>query len=481
MHFLNDIKKIISNILFVRYSIRRMIGINDGYDFRFLINDTKRKEISSTKHNVLDPNEENLNTSFKLLIEMLRKSTDESMFSNAIIMSFLKNIDNYIFGNSFAIPFILQLKPSIVFSNDVTKANMNHSETTNFFRFLDQIYEVISSFLRNIEIKLLGYRWTNYSKDCQTPLLLKENLLVKWVIEVKKGLYLRNLAAYKASNFGVQMPIYIINSDILSKKLSSIIDDIIMDKSKNIKFNLIGSIINRIFKTGTERSKLKNVSMPNEFFFGSTFDCYEINVDNKDYLIKKFNLEECFELPSGISTAFLNTNNNFESIGYMGVCAYDISLLHSYKNTYFFLSVEEKLNIYISTCNLDIFKNNHSQALYFLFDLLYILDKLCIYKIKLMSTNLSFSVDTKNFERWRFRVDHIGDFKYATITDSFLNFDFFIEIIDTLLCIISNVRTISFLRKLQLLAKNLKDSNIVHYTESLISEIEQYLIIYIWK
>lgn len=160
----------------------------------------------------------------------------------------------------------------------------------------------------------------------------------------------------------------------------------------------------------------------------------------------------------------------------MGACANDGNKFYPNKNKHFFLSVEEKLDIYISTNKLDLFKNNHIQAAYFLYDLLHILDKLCTYKIKLLNTNKTLAVDTKNSERWRFRVDHIGDFEYANSRDSYLNFDFCVEIINCLQCNINNVGNIDFLKKLRLSCQNLKDSNIIYFTELLILDIEIHLI-----
>lgn len=230
---LKDIRKIVTNINIVRHSIGSMIGMKDGSDCDFLIKDNIREELLSSEGNQVDIYREILFLKFCLLTEVL-SNHNKTTISNETIMTFLRAIENYIFENSIDIPFILQLKSSITLGDSIIKFELSHNETIEFLRFIDRVYSSIALLLIDIESKLLDYQKIVSLKRYPTPLILKENIYVKWFIEVEKGLLIRSLNNSKESNFRLQMPIYMINTDTLTIKLTDIIDAIIRDKPKNM-------------------------------------------------------------------------------------------------------------------------------------------------------------------------------------------------------------------------------------------------------
>lgn len=123
------------------------------------------------------------------------------------------------------------------------------------------------------------------------------------------------------------------------------------------------------------------------------------------------------------------------------------------------MSIEEKLNFYIATDKLNIFKKNANQALYFILEILQLLDILGNYRIKLMTNRLLFAVDNSNSTKWIYRVDDIGDFSYTKTQDIYDNCDYLVYIVNSLSNVVKDMKLVNFLNHILTAIEEMKKSN----------------------
>lgn len=230
---------------------------------------------------------------------------------------------------------------------------------------------------------------------------------------------------------------------------------------------IIKLIVNENSEKVLADSNIQNIIVPNKMFHITKFDSYEIDFLDKKYLVKKFKAVDVNSLPSGLSTAYLNINGNFISTGYMALC----NAIEKY-NGLLFLSVEEKMDDFLRTDNFEIFIENEDQVLWFFIDFLHILDRLDVYKIKLTTPALLFSVK-KDDKRWRFRIDDIGYFRYVDNESKYENHKFLINILDSINNIIKKQTIHNYINRLIKYANELINAEHPYYIEMLISKAEQ--------
>lgn len=214
------------------------------------------------------------------------------------------------------------------------------------------------------------------------------------------------------------------------------------------------------------KHNINKILMQNEMFSINNFEAYDVIIMDKKYTIKKHNLHEITSLPLGISTSYLNVNNEFGSIGYMGFT--------QSKYKHFFLSVEEKAKTHINTNNFEYFETNEDQILYFIFDFLHVLDQLKIYNIRLLSQSILFAV-VESQKRLKFRVDDIGLFNYVRKPNLCENHVFLMTVLENLFLVINERNTSDFVRDLIFAANELRNAEYDYYIEILILKVEKEL------
>lgn len=250
-----------------------------------------------------------------------------------------------------------------------------------------------------------------------------------------------------------QLIIYSINTNDLIEEMYKIIVLLLIDipEDEIRKHNINKSLI------------AKNIFTIDEF------EAYDFIINDRKYTVKKYNFHEISDFPSGISTSYLNINNEFQSIGFLGFT----------QSTYrhYFLSVEEFLETYIRTSNFEYFKSNKDQIMYFILDFLHVLDQLKHHRIKLMNISILFAV-VKSQKRWRFRVNDIGQFCYVKKPNLFENHIFLITVLESLLLIDINKDEFDFIRDLAFEANMLRNEEYDYYIEILILKVEKKLNIH---
>lgn len=303
------------------------------------------------------------------------------------------------------------------------------------------IYGIVEEFYQKFIMNLLKIQNYRNSQIIIMPMVLKLDLMFKWEMEVVKKFILLGFRNIIMTDFHAQL-IYSMNIDHSISKISKLIDLIVdvgasthFKKSETIsdtknpsndtykifllndvseehigmfRDNIIKpTISNELFDTldfdsyniisFDSESKtmgvviremsedvlfhiynIKRASLPNIKFHESSFITYEINVSDKIYLVNLFASKLLNGLPPGISTAYLNIHGNFECAEYMGT-----SLRENHRDKYYFVSVEQKLDMHFRTDNMSLFINNEKQISYFILDLLYILETLNKFKIKM--------------------------------------------------------------------------------------------------
>lgn len=132
-----------------------------------------------------------------------------------------------------------------------------------------------------------------------------------------------------------------------------------------------------------------------------------------------FNLQHYNEyLPMGLSTAYLDCKNGFESLGFMGV-----TKISEFSHECFFLSIEEEPNFYLFHSDFfDIFKSNVIQAFHFILYILDLYHSFYVYKIELDNQCMfTFAVYNGDNKKWRYRLDNIGNYKFVANQNLSLN------------------------------------------------------------
>lgn len=138
--------------------------------------------------------------------------------------------------------------------------------------------------------------------------------------------------------------------------------------------------------------------------------------------------------------------------------------------------MEEKFWMYFTTENFDIFRHNENQIFPFIYDLLFVLDALNLFKIKLMTESLHIAIDNRSYQRWRFRIDNIGLFIYFKGENKFENYSFFRRILLRLLDQIKDPKINIFLKDFIELLDNLKRSMQHDFIKVLIEMIKPTLV-----
>lgn len=266
------------------------------------------------------------------------------------------------------------------------------------------------------------------------PYLFKERILLKWMLEVERVFIINHIEKFN------NMLIYSNNvDDILLGELTILIQNVV-DAKTNEEIELLG---------------LKKVPETHNYFsYYKVFDRYDvIELSNKkSYIIRIYNLEENYHLPSGLSTAYFNFKNGFQSLGFMGVVR-----ISENQFKYLFLSIEEKPNFLISHSELSIFKTNAIQAFHFFHYFLDLLNTFYVCRTDLYGYHV-FAVDSSNHKKWKFRLDDYGVSSNNRNQDLSRIHRFIINTIDGFLNFFVNQILLNFFNNLKDVAEKLKNS-----------------------
>lgn len=303
------------------------------------------------------------------------------------IRSVFEFIDKYLYETDIC-PYILEVKPSEILRALIDDKHQILKDTRMILSMLLAVYDNTFEFLIWFKRVISNFNNPNYIIDRHIPYILSIDILAKWKIYVQKTNIIANIKFGKVVEPCYHIIVYSINTYYLAEEITKIIKLLLIEKTEN---ELI-------------KHKIKKSLIQKNIFLVSKFESYDVIIMNKTYTIKKYNLNEASDIPSGISTAYLNVNSMFESIGYMGFT--------KATHDYYFLSVEERPEIYFGTDDLEYFETKEDQILYFILDFLHILDQLKLYRIKLLSYGILFAV-VKSPVRWKYRVDDVGQFCYV--------------------------------------------------------------------
>lgn len=392
-----------------------------------------------------------LDNEFKRLCEQAMEAASDFIISREYIHHLTSLIKEFVFEDSKLMPFCSQIKLLIELFNISDKEYLNIHEFFSFLRKVEYVYgNTILDLVGTISNRIVLARM---QCTLSSSYILKNNVFLKYEIHTKMDLCNRYLKDQIPLEGPHHMIVYSNNGDDLISKLSDVINSIICDASKD-EINEYN--INKIQKSGIGLLK------------SSLVDFYEITILNKKYVIKKFDLVEMLRLPSGLSTTYLNNNDNFVSLGYMGVIYHNDDMHNKSLRDYFFISVDEQFGKCLNTDDFNLFRNNELQSIYFILDLLNILDNLCSHKIRLLGSKIIFGVDDSNKKRWRFRLDDIEKFiyikddepihnpKHIKKGDVFENSEFLIEVIDGISKVLKIRSTLNFFKDLRRYAEGLE-------------------------
>lgn len=452
-HMLNDFLSEFNNfkikVSIIMNSIKNLLVINATselkYNEKYTSDNFLGIDIDNEIKNQLNKEFIKLNTIIKL--------NDEPLINKADIIFFLQTIDKYVFEEIDANFVLNQLRPSQFLLKLFDENNIHLEDIKWFLNKLIDIYQVVNNIFEYFKTVLVDVEDTIITKTEFTSFISMVNVFMKWDIVINKLNIISsiiNLNEHK--NIPKIIMIYSNNGENLHEELIKLIEAIVSKKSEEElrEMDIIKSIVS------------------NDLFFTPEFDAYEATILGKKYLIKKFDYHAIMGFPSGLSTSYLNMRSDFASIGYM---------IESFKNETIrsFQSVEEITDLYFTTDNFEAFKFHEDQILYFIVVFLNVLDTLNIYNIKLMSPKILFAVDTKNEDKWRFRVNATGDFVYVKSGSAYENFNHLINVIDSILLVIRNKKLIKIVKSLERQSQTLKILNNPFYIEVLISPFEKNL------
>lgn len=226
------------------------------------------------------------------------------------------------------------VRPSMIINNIFTNMNIKINNFKKFMKRICIMYDRVHRYVVNLKGEIFKIIRNRSFVPCSY--FLKECLLLKWMIEVERVHVLKfEKKTYELNH----MLVYLINAnDVLIGELSNIIQKIV-DTNLEEELKLLG---------------LTNIPALSCMNDSIDFICYELNISSKHkYIIKIYELDGYDYLPSGLSTAYLNCKNEFQSLGYMGAVR-----IAGNEFKYLFLSVEEHPSAYLSTKDLRIFKLN---------------------------------------------------------------------------------------------------------------------------
>lgn len=216
---------------------------------------------------------------------------------------------------------------------------------------------------------------------------------------------------------------------------------------------------------------LSEFSMPDDLVGRLNFDYFELEINSgKRYTVKLFNLAHYYELPPGLSTAYLNCRTDFECFGFIGAVNTSANDFR-----YIFLSIEENPIFYLSRDrSFNAFRSNEIQMFYFVSYFLKFLSYLNLYKLQLLYTPI-FAVDSSDSKKWRFRVEDIKMFELYALGKVYLNHDYLISIINRFLTLMTNQTLKNVFNNVKNVAVNLKNYNDKEYFSILINMVEHEL------
>lgn len=436
----------------MRHSIANMFDVKDKYKFEL----SEKKKY--TLKNLLGINidtitKKSLNDEF-INVDTALKLVGKLSINRMSINVLLGLIDSYIFEdlkcNNI---FLYRLKPSIILSNIFKGEILNLDETERFLAKIIDTYEALFDVVKFINFAVSGLVIHNCPNDIYTPFVLKYNIFIKWHVEFTIRTIISQIKNLNETDksFSKQIIIYSKNANSIFEKLSQAINLIADGKEEEAIGNL----------------NIQKIVVPNNIFHTPKFDSYEIAILDKKYLIKKFNWVDTPSLPSGLSTAYLNVHDKFTSAGYI---AFENKNHDS--NDSLFMSVEEKMDNFFITDNFEIFENDEDQALWFIHNFFNILDKLILYKIKVITPAVLFAVKRDN-KRWRFRINDIKGFECVTNESPYENHNFLIVTLRYIYNTIKKQSIRDYIKHLMRHAEDLKSAKLHYYIEILISDIDQ--------
>lgn len=284
------------------------------------------------------------------------------------IYRFVKTIENYAFENKELSMFCLQIE-ALEYANIVFEdIALTHDDIKVKIGRLSNIYKMHRKFIHGFLDIINTIKKLPFDEHLHTSAVLKTNITSKWMLEYNKEILFAFLARLEGHTLPKQIIIYSINiDDITIEILTKIIETILTDPYMLIP----------------KKYEVRTVDISEELFDWEDLESYEAIINDKVYLIKRFNLESSDILPSGLSTAYLNIKGNFQSAGYLSKI--------DDNNPIYFLAIEEKMDCFFTTDNFEIFVNNEKQLLYFFLDFLYFIYNLDKYKIKLTGSKILFS------------------------------------------------------------------------------------------
>lgn len=342
------------------------------------------------------------------------------------------------------------IRPSVLLNKIFFEKEIKINELKSYLHSIGIINRRVFKYIMSL---ICGYfnaeRTENY---IPSSYFLKNHILLKWMIEVERIYVLTSTNDLDVLN---HMLVYSFNSnDISVNELVNIIQNAVAVTSDE-EFKLLG---------------LLRVSPPSSMNSSTVFNSYEFELKNKKkFIMKIFDLEKYNYLPSGLSTAYLNYKFGFESFGYLGVMKISKSVFK-----YLLLSIEESPSFYLSSRNLIIFQYNVIQSFYFIIYILELLDLLNMYKTELICC-LIFAVYCSDNNKWRYRLEDVGDFRCYKNKCLFKNHRYLISIIDKLLEIFEDQFLLNFFNNLKTVANELEQSKNNNYFSILINIVKNEL------
>lgn len=414
-------------------------GNAEKYIFEFL----KSPIISSKEKNLLNNELIKIkdNLKYRIMILNYRKN----------FYNFIDKLDNYVFEDFTSGLFHHQIRPFFILNHCFSNNNSLDDKKHLSDEIISQ-YKVIKITLNNYKSHFSTLKNFNLPIHILTPLILKDNILFRWGVECT----IRNIIAKSTSSNKSNEPsralLYSINTCSIIKHILQFLDIIV-----NLPTNEI-----------IDDGEIKTVKITNEIFHASVFESYELKIFGKIYLARKFKLIDNPSLPSGMLTAYLNVNNNFQSLGILAVQNID-----DISNP-FFISVEEVSDFFITTNNFGVLINDERQIFHFIYDFLNVLNSLHHIKIKLMSNNIVVAVNKSNNKRWRFRVDDIGEFFYCKHKTGFENNEVFVGVLSRAILLVRDEKLLEFFRQLRSLAEVLCSTKELKYITTLQIKVNKF-------
>lgn len=389
-----------------------------------------------------------LNNEFVKLGSILKHGSLLSIDAE-ILKALVDKIDDYVF-EGFSFSFIhSHIKPSFALNKAFTIHGNSLVDTKDLVNNIIKEHVQLINTLNSFKTYLLAIKRFKLPIHILTPLIIKDNIIFKWGVECarRKGIY--ETTDICKLGMASKIMLYSINGCKMWEIISDIIDLIISSAS------------DKFFK----KLKLKRVSIVNEIFNTSNFESYEVEILKRTYVIKKFKLAEGSGLPTGMFTAHLNVNRGFSSLGYLAVESLN------YTANPLFISVEQKMDFYITTSNFNILMNDEKQLFSFIFDFLNFLSVLKAYRINLISDNVIIGVNKADNRRWIYRIEEIGEFYYYKKEARSGNNKLFLDILSKSILLVKDQKLLEYFYSLRKFANQLNVIGEIRFSKKLLVSI----------